>query len=80
MGRPAMFDVALTPYERLKRYRAKRRAAAAQIYAEDVLASLRAGYRALSASDKVTLLRALHRLVRRWDGEQVRAGWKRKRG
>jgi hypothetical protein len=71
---------ALTPAERMRRYRSKLRSEQTLHCAERVLATLKSDYRGASATDRQMIRKGVARLLKRWDKVAAReqAFWRRR--
>ena len=71
---------ALTPAERMRRYRSKLRTEQTLHCAERVLAALGRDYAAASATDRGVIRKGVARLLKRWDKDAAReqALWRRR--
>jgi hypothetical protein len=78
MGRPTIYEIAMTPAERQRRRRDKLRAV---IDPERVLADLERTYQRAFLTDQDAMRAGVKKLLRRWDRqhEANRRWWRRKR-
>ena len=77
MGRPTIYEIAMTPRERQRRRRAR---LAAIVHPERVLTDLSRAYGRAYLSDQDALRAGVKKLLRRWERDEIRrARWWRQR-